>query len=274
MGYDPGVTAREAGMAWDPTLYLQFADERLRPGFDLLARMGELPPGPLYELGCGTGVHARAIAQRWPGRPLTALDRSREMLAKAAAEPSAIRWLEADIARWSAPTPGALIFSNATLQWLGDHERLFPHLLCQLVPGGVLAVQMPRNFDQPSHVLMRETAGQGPWAAKLAPVMGSAAVLREDPVAPPERYYDLLAPLADALDFWETEYLHVLDGADPVLDWVSGTALRPVTEALAGADRDGFIAAYGARLRAAYPRRADGKTLLPFRRLFLIARAR
>jgi trans-aconitate 2-methyltransferase len=261
-------------MAWDPTLYLKFGDERLRPGFELLARIGELPPGPLYELGCGTGVHARAIAQRWPGRALTAIDRSKEMLAKAAAEPAPIRWLEADIATWSAPQPGALIFSNATLQWLGDHRRLFPHLLRQLVPGGVLAVQMPRNFDQPSHALMRATAAEGPWAERLAPVTGGATVLRPDPVMPPEGYYDLLAPLATGgIDLWETEYLHVLEGEDPVLDWVRGTALRPVLEALAGAERDGFIAAYGRRLRQAYPRRGDGKTLLPFRRLFLVARA-
>ncbi len=262
-------------MAWDPTLYLKFGDERLRPGFELLARIGELPPGPLVELGCGTGVHARAIAARWPERTLTAIDRSREMLAKAAAEPSPIRWLEADIASWSATEPAALIFSNATLQWLGRHAQLFPHLMRQLAPGGVLAVQMPRNFDQPSHVLMRETARDGSWSAKLAPVVGGATVLREDPVAPPEWYYDLLTPQAqDGLDLWETDYLHVLAGEDPVLQWVSATALRPVIEALDGGERAAFLAAYGAKLRQAYPRRADGKTLLPFRRLFLVARAR
>lgn len=260
-------------MAWDPTLYLKFGDERLRPGFELLARIGELPAGPLYELGCGTGVHARAIAQRWPDRTLSAIDRSREMLAKASAEPAPILWVEADIARWSAAEKGALVFSNATLQWLGDHARLLPHLLRQLVPGGVLAVQMPRNFDQPSHVLMRETAAEGPWAAKLAPVLGGATVLREEPVMAPERYYDLLAPIAQGgLDLWQTEYLHVLEGEDPVLDWVSGAALRPATDALAGAERQAFLAAYGAKLKSAYPRRGDGKTLLPFRRLFMVAR--
>jgi len=261
-------------MAWDPTLYLKFGDERLRPGFELLARIGDVPPGPLYELGCGTGVHARAIAGRWPDRALTAIDRSREMLAKAAAEPSPVRWLAADVAVWSAPEKAALIFSNATLQWLGQHERLFPHLLRQLVPGGVLAVQMPRNFDQPTHVLMRETATHGPWAAKLAPVVGGATVLHADPVMPPAWYYDLLRPLAKGgLDLWETEYLHVLEGEDPVLHWVSATALRPVIEALEGEERAHFLAAYGAKLKAAYPRRGDGKTLLPFRRLFLIAQA-
>jgi trans-aconitate 2-methyltransferase len=266
------ATARRA-MAWDPTLYLKFGDERLRPGFELLARIGDLPAGPLYELGCGTGVHARAIAARWPERTLTAIDRSTEMLAKAAAEPARILWLEADIAQWSAPEKAALVFSNATLQWLAGHKRLFPHLLRQLVPGGVLAVQVPRNFDQPSHVLMRETAAQEPWAATLVPVVGGATVLRAEPVLPPERYYDLLAPMAKGgLDLWETEYLHLLEGEDPVLDWVRGSALRPVIEALAPGARTAFLGAYGAKLKAAYPRRGDGKTLLPFRRLFMIAR--
>jgi trans-aconitate 2-methyltransferase len=262
-------------MAWDPTLYLKFGDERLRPGFELLARIGDLPAGPLVELGCGTGAHARAISERWPERRLTAIDRSREMLAKAAAKPSAIEWREADIATWSAPAPAALIFSNATLQWLGAHAELFPHLMRQLAPDGVLAVQMPRNFDAPSHVLMRETAAEAPWAKQLAPAIGGATVLRQDPVAPPAWYYDLLTPFAaGTLDLWETEYLHVLEGEDPVLQWVSATALRPAIEALEGEERQDFLAAYGAKLKRAYPRRADGKTLLPFRRLFIIARAR
>jgi trans-aconitate 2-methyltransferase len=260
-------------MAWDPAQYLKFGDERLRPGFDLLARIGELPPGPLYELGCGTGAHARSIAARWPGRVLTAIDRSREMLAKASADAAPILWVEADIGQWSAPEKGALIFSNATLHWLGAHERLLPHLLGQLVPGGALAVQMPRNFDRPSHRLMTETAAHGPWAAQLAPVLARERLMQADPVLAPQAYYDLLAPRAQALDLWETEYLHVLEGEDAVLEWVRGTALRPLLEALGPAERAQYLAAYGARLREAYPRRGDGKTLMPFRRLFILARA-
>lgn len=260
-------------MAWDPAQYLKFGDERLRPGFELLGRIDALPPGPLYELGCGTGAHARAMAARWPDRVLTAIDRSREMLAKAAAEPAPILWVEADIAQWSAPEKGALIFSNATLHWLEAHERLFPHLLAQLVPGGVFAVQMPRNFDAPSHRLMRETAAQGPWAERLQPVLARERVLQAEPVRPPQAYYDLLAPRAQALDLWETEYLHVLEGEDAVLEWIRGSALRPLLDALGPDERAAYLAAYGAKLRAAYPRRADGKTLLPFRRLFILARA-
>ncbi len=256
-------------MAWDPATYLRFSDERLRPGFDLLARVGDLPPGPLAELGCGTGVHARAIAERWPERAFTAIDSSPEMLKQAAATPSRIRWVEADLTRWTSPEKLALIFSNAVLQWVDDHAALFPRLMTMLAPGGVLAVQMPRNFDAPSHVLMREAAQAGPWAATLKPL------LRHDPVEGPEVSYDRLAPLArEGLEIWETEYLHVLSGEDAVLTWMRGTALRPLLTALHGAERDGFERAVAERLRRAYPRRADGHTLLPFRRIFIVARAK
>jgi trans-aconitate 2-methyltransferase len=259
-------------MAWDPALYLKFADERLRPGFDLLARIGELPPGPIVELGCGTGVHTRAIAERWPERAVTGLDSSAEMLAKASAGASRITWVEADIATWKPAEKPALIFTNATLQWLDRHAELFPRLLRCLTPGGVLAVQMPRNFGAPSHVLMRETAGEAPWADRLAPL------LRHDPVAAPEIYYDLLAPLAGGgIDLWETEYLHILSGPaeaeSPVLTWTRSTALRPLLEPLSAAEKADYTARYDARLKRVYPRHADGKTLFPFRRLFLVARA-
>lgn len=261
-------------MSWDPGQYLKFSNERLRPGFDLLAQVGDLPPGPIWELGCGTGVHARVMAERWPDRAVAALDRSPQMLAEAAAAPSRVRWVESDIAYWSAPEPAALVFSTATLQWLEGHERLFPHLVRQLAAGGVLAVQMPRNFAEPSHALMRETALEGPWSAILAPhvqAQSQGTLLRLDPVRPPAFYYDLLRPLVQAIDLWETEYLHVLQGDDPVLEWVRGSALRPVLEALPAELAAGFEAAYRAKLRHAYPRRPDGRTLLPFRRIFMVA---
>jgi trans-aconitate 2-methyltransferase len=261
-------------MSWDPAQYLKFSNERLRPGFDLLAQIGDLPAGPIYELGCGTGIHARAMAERWPDRELVAIDRSPQMLKEASVEPSPVRWVEADIDRWSAPDKAALLYSTATLQWLEEHERLFPRLVRQLAPGGVLAVQMPRNFDAPSHALMRDTAADGPWARTLAPQTraGGGSLLRLDPVGSPAFYYDLLRPLVSALELWETEYLHVLQGEDPVLEWVRGSALRPVVEALTPELAHGFERAYAARLRLAYPRRGDGRTLLPFRRIFMVAR--
>ncbi len=257
-------------MGWDPAQYLKFADQRLRPGFDLLARIGDLVDGPICELGCGTGAHTRAIAGRWPGRRVIGIDGSAEMLAKAAATPAPIEWIEADIRDWSTADQPALIFSNATLQWLDEHSRLFPRLMRQLAPGGVLAVQMPRNFDAPSHVLMRTTAADGPWAERLRPL------LRPDPVAAPEVYYDLLAPLAaGGLDLWQTEYLHLLRGEgseSPVLAWVRGTALRPLLDPLTASERSEFARRFDAALKDAYPPRPDGTVLFPFRRLFLVAR--
>jgi trans-aconitate 2-methyltransferase len=151
------------------------------------------------------------------------------------------------------------------LHWLPDHARLLPRLLSNLRPGGVLAVQMPRNFDALSHALLREVARAGPWAERLAPH------LKHEPVAAPEWYRDLLAPLTEALDIWQTEYLHVLEGEDPVLKWTRSTALRPLAALLTPDEQTRFEADYARRLRAAYPRRADGRTLFPFRRLFLVA---
>jgi trans-aconitate 2-methyltransferase len=264
-------------MAWNPQQYLKFADERQRPGFDLMAQIGDLPPGPIYELGCGAGIHARALVERWPDRAFYAIDNSTDMLAEAAKTPSPIQWVEANIATWHAPQKAALIFSNATLHWLLGHAALFLRLFGELVVHGVFAVQMPRNFENPSQVLLRETARRGPWAARLAPLFDPngtvPSVLRPDPTGSPEFYYDLLSPLAKGgIDLWETEYVHQLQGEDAVLEWMRGTSLRPVLDALDRPARDEFLATYARELRMAFPRRDDGKTLLHFRRLFLVAR--
>lgn len=229
-------------MAWDPATYLRFSDERLRPGFDLLARVGDLPPGPLAEFGCGTGVHARAIAERWPGRAFTAIDSSPEMLKQASATPSSIRWEQADLRSWAPPEKVALVFSNAVLQWVDEHETLFPRLMGLLAPGGVLAVQMPRNFDAPSHVLMREAAQAGSWAATLKPL------LRPDPVAAPEVTYDRLAPLGAgrprhlgdripprAQRRGRGAHLDARDGAAPASDGALGRRARGLRARLRGA---------------------------------------
>ena len=265
-------------MTWNVQQYLKFGGERQRPGFDLLAQINDLPPGPLVDLGCGTGIHARAIAARWPDRDLIGLDSSAAMLAEAKQSEPSIRWVEADIKHWRATPKAALIYSNATLQWLTHHETLFPRLLADLVPGGVLAVQMPRNFDDPSQTLLRDTALDGPWAATLAPLFDpqieTPSLLRPDPVGTPRFYYDLLAPLASGgIDLWLTEYVHQLAAGDAVLEWMRGTTLRPILDALDASARDGFLASYAEKLRIAFPRRPDGKTLLNFRRLFIVARA-
>lgn len=253
--------------SWDPGLYARFGGERERPARDLLAAVSHDGPRTVADLGCGAGGLARACADRWPDAVVSGFDASAEMLARASAVPSRVAWMLADIARWTPDAPVDLIVSNAALHWLPDHATLFPRLVSHLAPGGMLAVQMPRNHDAPSHRIIREVAADGPWAAAL----GSAAP--PPPVAPGTDYFDLLAPHASRLDVWETEYLHVLSGPDPVLQWIMGTTVRPLLDALDGvpALRDALLAALRERLAAAYPARSDGRTLYPFRRLFLIA---
>ena len=254
-----------AGSTWRPECYLAFADQRTRPALDLLARVPLANPARVADLGCGPGNSTALLAQRWPEAALTGVDSSPEMLAQARASGVQATWVEADIGAWTPDRPLDLIYANAALQWLGEHALLLPRLLGRLRADGVLAVQMPRNFEAPSHALLRETARSGPWADRLA------GIVERPPVAAPAWYHDLLTPHVAALDIWETEYLHVLEGDDPVLNWTRATALRPVMQALDAAQFAAFETAYAARLRAAYPRRTDGRTLFPFRRLFIVA---
>jgi trans-aconitate 2-methyltransferase len=251
---------------WDPRQYLKFADHRLRPALDLLTQIPLDAPATVHDLGCGPGNITRLLAERWPEAHVTGLDSSAEMLAKARQEAPGIAFVQADIAGWTAPATADLLFSNSTLQWLEHHAALFPRLLAQLAPGGVLAVQMPHNHEAPSHVLMRAAAEAGPWGSRLRDVRSIA------PVGTPADYYGILAPAARQVDIWETEYLHVLDGDNPVVEWTKGTGLRPFLDALDEPERGRFLADYAARIAQAYPKQADGRTLLPFRRLFIIAR--
>lgn len=263
--------------AWNPAQYLKFGGERLRPGYELLARVDDdLPPGPAYDLGCGTGEHARAIAARWPNRLVTGLDHSGDMLKRAAAAPAPtnLSWQQADIARWSRTAPPALIFSNATLHWLPDHGALFPRLIRMLAPGGILAVQMPGNFREPSHTLIRDLALTPRYRATLGVLTEPGGSLRDDLVQAPDFYYGALAPLAagGGIDLWQTTYMTALTGQRPVLEWIKGSILRPALDRLEPGARPAFEDDLAARLAAAYPKRADGITLFPFRRIFMVAR--
>ncbi len=250
---------------WNAATYLQYADERTRPAIELATRapLDEVRLG--VDLGCGPGNSTAVLAARWPKARLIGVDDAPDMLEKARASGVAAQWVAADIRDWTPDETPDLIFSNALFQWVDGHERLFPRLMSMLRSGGALAIQMPRNFAAPSHELLRETAREPRFRATLEPL------LREDPVAGMEAYADLLEPHAARLDIWETTYLQRLTGDDPVLKWVSGTALVPLMAALDEAGRAAFRAAYGEKLRHAYPRRADGGTLFPFTRIFMVA---
>lgn len=252
-------------MSWDPAQYLKFADERVRPALDLLAHIPAAAPRSVVDLGCGAGNLAPMLLARWPQARLTGVDSSPEMLAKARAEHPAAQFVQADIGRWRPAAPVEVIYSNAALHWLEGHDRLFPGLLGALQPGGFLAVQMPRNFDAPSHTAIQETIEQGPWRARLEPR------LRREPVAAAGEYWGLLKDRAARLEIWETEYLQVLSGENPVAEYTKGTWLKQFLDRLQEPEKSAFEADYRRRVAARYPPQADGRTLFPFRRLFIVA---
>ena len=249
---------------WDPAQYLRFADERLRPAIDLMARVALDAPARVIDLGCGAGNVTTILARRYPGAEVTGVDASEAMLAKARAAAPACRFVRADIATWRPEAPPDLIYSNAALHWIGDHAALFPRLAAMLAVGGVLAVQMPAMHDAPFRRLQGEVAAKGPWAERLRGHASARDILA------PEQYWDLLRPLGAVLDIWETTYLHPLRGEDPIVEWAAGSSLRPFLDALGDDQRAGFRRAYAEALRPIYPRRPDGTTLLAFRRLFLV----
>lgn len=252
-------------MAWNPEQYLKFSQPRFRPAQDLLARVTAEAPQTVYDLGCGAGNVTQLLASRWPAATITGVDSSAEMIAAAAKVSTGIAWQEQSVADWQASVPADLIYSNAALHWLPGHETLFPRLMQQLAPGGTLAVQMPRNFGAPSHTLIWETVAARDWQGNFDHIP------RSSPVAEPRFYYEALAPLAASIDLWESEYLQILEGQDPVKEWTKGTWLKQFLEALVPAEREAFEEDYAKRLRKAYPLLADGKTLFPFRRLFIVA---
>lgn len=256
--------------SWDPAQYERYKAYRDRPALDLMVQIpGDLEPREIWDLGCGTGEHAALLKRRHPAAVVHGLDSSSDMLARGRERPEAIDWVEQGIQHWAPTTPPDLIFSNAALQWLPDHASLFPRLASSLAPRGVLACQMPVSYVAPWHVLMREAAADGPWAEALGKVEGVR------PLGSPEAYHGWLAPLCDSVDIWSTTYLHALTGEDPIIDWMLGSGLRPYVEALSSdADRTAFLDAYRRRLTPAFPQRSDGTTLLPFPRLFLVARRR
>jgi trans-aconitate 2-methyltransferase len=260
-----GRIAYTRDMAWDPGLYEKFMGSRLRPGIDLIANIPDVGAHRVIDLGCGTGRLTERLRARWPHAEIVGLDSSPKMLEQARGDFPAIEWVEADIAKWEPEAPLDIVMSNAALHWLPHHGILFPRLLSYLAPGGVLAVQMPRNWSAPSHALVREAVKELGFAKRIGPEW--------IPVAEPAFYYDLMVPLAGHLEIWETTYIQPLEGENPIVEWISSTALQPVMDKLEEDEAAAFLRCYGEKVRAAYPKRENGRTLFPFRRLFIVAMA-
>jgi trans-aconitate 2-methyltransferase len=258
---------------WDPTQYQKYDDERSRPFVELLARvgvarLGAADPSYVVDLGCGPGSLTRLLAERWTRAQILGVDSSPEMVANAQQHAilNQLAFVEGDIEAWQPAQPVDVLVANAALHWVPGHLDLFPRFAAALTAGGVFAFQVPDNFTEPSHTLLLDLRTSPRWREQL----GEGAD-RSAGVERPERYLEALVDAGLEADVWQTEYLHVLQGEDPVLEWVKGTALRPVLSLLEGADRAEFLADYSAALREAYPPRSFG-TVFPFRRTFAVAR--
>ena len=251
---------------WNPTLYMKFEDERMLAARDLLARAPLASAGLVYDLGCGPGNSAELLSRRFREARIVGLDTSEAMLAHARRRVPAASFVNLDISGWTPDEPPDLIFANAALQFLPDHHLLFPRLLSHLRKGGVLAAQMPNTARESSHALMRMVAAEGPWSSRLLPVAKTQPLIAEF-----EDYYAWLRPVAALINMWMTTYVLMFDGAEAIADWFAGSALQPFLELLSDDERCAFVARYRDGLREAYPAQADGKVLLTYPRLFIVA---
>ncbi|HTU08345.1 MAG TPA: trans-aconitate 2-methyltransferase [Trebonia sp.] len=254
---------------WDAQQYLRFGGERARPFFDLIAQIGATSPGYVADLGCGPGNLTRVLAERWPDAEVTGVDNSAEMITAAAAvgpderAGGRVAFVLADIRDWRPARAPDVLVSNAVLQWVPDHHDLLVRWADLLAPGGWLAFQLPGNFDQPHQAIIRDMAASARWRDLLA----GAELNRQG--GDPEEYAELLARPGYDVDAWETSYVHILPGENPVVDWVKGTALRPVLAALDAEQAAAFLQEYGELVRQAYKPRTFG-TMFPFRRVFTV----
>jgi trans-aconitate 2-methyltransferase len=251
---------------WDPDRYLAYADERGRPFVELLSRIDAGQVGDVVDLGCGPGNLTRLLTERWPAAEVTGVDSSPEMIERARTESDRVRFEVGDLRTWAPAAPVDVLISNATLQWVPGHLDLLPRLVGSVKPRGWFAFQVPGNFDSPSHVLTHELGAEPPYA-------GLAANAAWPEAFDAATYLEALIGLGCEVDAWETTYLHLLHGEDPVFTWISATGARPTLQALdpAPALRASYEAELKRRLRAAYPARGYG-VLMPFRRVFVVAR--
>ena len=263
------MTERPGGAAsdWNPALYMKFVAERTRAARDLLAGVPLTAARRVADLGCGPGNSAELLAARFPEARILGLDTSEAMLAHARERVPGARFVRQDIAAWSPDAPYDLVFANAALQFLPCHETLLPRLFAFVAEGGCLAVQMPITLHEASHAAMRLVAAEGPWARRLAPIVRAQPV-----IAAFEDYYEWLAAAAAKVEVWTTTYVHALDGVEGVVDWFAGSGLRPFLDPLDENEREAFLSRYREAIEESYAPRADGKVLLPYPRLFIVAR--
>ncbi|HMY03833.1 MAG TPA: trans-aconitate 2-methyltransferase [Candidatus Obscuribacter sp.] len=256
----------EVNFGWDPGQYTKFLSERTRPAIELLSRLpAELSVKEAVDLGCGPGNSSAVVYSRFPAAKITGIDSSPAMIQEAGQKYPYLHFAVASIDQYESPEPVDLIFSNAALHWVSEHEKLLPRLMNSLRKGGALAVQMPNNHMEITHTTMREIATDFTWSKDLS------AIRSTPPVLEPEQYYDMLIPLSASVDIWQTKYFHVMNDAGAIGQWLCGTGLRPFLDALPEGEAAKFLELYVKRIAQHLKPRKDGKILMPFPRLFIVA---
>jgi trans-aconitate 2-methyltransferase len=252
---------------WDTSQYLKYANERFRPAFDLIAQITLESPNVIYDLGCGTGHITKVLADRWREARVIGIDSSAEMLVAAKQLDTKIEWVHQDITTWTPAEKPDLIFSNSVLQWVKNHNEFFRHLLDLLNPQGMLAIQMPNNFEEPSHAVAFNMINENSaWKNKFLPFVN------HDPIHDYDFYYDVFSENASTINLWETTYFHILEGKNAVTEWVKGSFLRPILEQMSSDEKNLFLSQYENSMALHYPSKKRGKTILPFKRLFLVVK--
>jgi trans-aconitate 2-methyltransferase len=251
---------------WNPALYMKFEDERARAARDLLAQIPILTAKLIYDLGCGPGNSTELLLRRFPQAKVIGVDTSDAMLAQARLRVPQASFVKQDIATWRPSQPPDVIFANAALHFLPNHDDLFPRLLASVADGGYFAAQMPNNLREASRTLMRMVAADGPWSQRLLPITKTRPF-----IASLQDYYAWLQPLSKQINLWMTSYVHPLDGPEGIVDWFAGSGLRPFLDPLDEAERADFLSRYCRQLTDSYPRQRDGKILLLYPRLSIVA---
>lgn len=267
-----GSASNIQNTSWDSKSYLQFSKLRERPVMELLDHVTIEQPKRIYDLGCGTGIATRLLADRWPQAELYGIDSSVEMLKEALALPIKANWLTGDVTQWRAEKPASLLFAAAVLHFIEDHEILLPNLLSQIDTDGCFAAHMPNWRDALWYKLMlRVLSETGPYGYPLG-TLELRKFMSSRNVLPLDSYYRLLAPLTSELDIWETEHLQIVEGNAPIFDWVKVSALRPVLNSLNDHEKEVFLEKYLKLIHSHYPQESDGRTLFPFKRIFIVAK--